>query len=576
MKKHSDEPARTVLGICKLLACCMLALPLYGSEPGDRTVPTPDTASAGPEIVERSEDLRRIIDSALAAGDKLITIRPGRYRVKPRNCEHLSFRGLKDIEIVADGVEMICTETTRAITIENCANLKIRGMTIDHAPLPYTQGRIVNISSDKRTHEIRLTSGYPDADKVWDSQYEIFDGETRILRFGSYHQFKSEVVSPRRIRVTRGGNYMGEKVGDIIAIVISHAPGGRIPHAIVTSNSRNVVLQDITLYASNCFGFFEVGCTATHYLRCRIDRRPLETDYRKRGEPRIRSLDADAFHSKHAIVGPTLENCTAKFMADDCVNICGDYHMIMESDGSTLRVLAKHHLNIEEGDPLEIVSYDGSRLPDSKALKVSGEMGSATAEELEFLSKQRMHEPFRKGELGRIFEIKIDDAVDLPMGSVVAAANRMGNGFKVIGCDFGFNRSRGVLIKASHGVVKDNRIEGSWGEAVKIAPEYWWLESGSSNDVKVVGNTIINCMGKGIAVYAIPGEGGIAPAGAHNDIVIENNIIKKTEGDHLWITSTKGLVLRNNKCVKSKSKLENCEDVRRKKKTGSPQATPAK
>ena len=207
------------------------------------------------------------------------------------------------------------------------------------------------------------------------------------------------------------------------------------------------------------------------------------------------------------------------------------------------------------------MSYAGERLPDAKVLEVSKPVGRANAEELKFLSRQRMHAPFRQGKLGKIHEVRIDRAVDLQMGSVIAAANRMGNGFKIIGCQFGFNRSRGILIKASNGIVKNNRIEGCRGEAIKVAPEYWWLESGSSNNVKITGNTISNCSGKGIAVYATAGKGGTAPAGAHNNIAIENNTITNVKDLHIWVTSTRGLVLKGNKYDPAKRKLEQCQDV---------------
>lgn len=514
------------------------------------------------------ENLRTYIDNELAAGQKRIVVPPGTYRVTPVKREHLVFRNLSDITVIADGVEMICTETTRAVTINNCRNLKIQGLTIDYDPLPYTQGRLVKLSENNTVHEIELFDGYPPAEKVIDSKYEIFRADTRTLRFGSYHRFTHRKLETRRIEVTRKGRYRGEKVGDIIVINTKHAPGGSIPHAVYTSNSKHVTLQDITLYASNCFGFLENGCEANYYLRCRIDRRAAAEDVRKRGDPRIRSLDADAYHSKHAIVGPTIEKCVARFMGDDCINICGDYHLVMGCDGNKLRVLAKRRLDIEPGDPLEVVSYTGRRLPDAKAVRVSKPIGKATGEDLEFLSRQRMHAPFRQGKLGRIHEVRIDRAVDLPVGSVIGAANRMGSGFRVIGCDFGFNRSRGILIKASNGIVKDNRLEGCWGEAVKIAPEYWWLESGSSSNVKILGNTIKNCFGKGIAVYAVAGKGGTAPAGAHNDIVIENNTITNTGAPHIWVTSTRGLVLRGNRYDRGALKIEKCEDIQRQNRAG--------
>ena len=59
---------------------------------------------------------------------------------------------------------MICTETTRALTISHCTNVTVRGLVIDYDPLPYTQGRITAISSDKQIYDIELFHGYPDTE----------------------------------------------------------------------------------------------------------------------------------------------------------------------------------------------------------------------------------------------------------------------------------------------------------------------------------------------------------------------------------------------------------------------------
>ncbi|HMP30211.1 MAG TPA: hypothetical protein PKD85_11460, partial [Saprospiraceae bacterium] len=70
-------------------------------------------------------DLQRYIDKAITNGKKEITIPAGRYRVTPKGNRHLLLKDLKDITIVADGVELICTETVQAINIVNCKNIKI-------------------------------------------------------------------------------------------------------------------------------------------------------------------------------------------------------------------------------------------------------------------------------------------------------------------------------------------------------------------------------------------------------------------------------------------------------------------
>jgi hypothetical protein len=518
--------------------------------------------AAGPK--DRDEDLRQLLADQLDAGKKRVVIPPGRYRVKPLKRQHLVLSGLSDVTIVADGVEMICTETTRALTISRCRNVTLRGLTIDYDPLPFTQGKIVKLSDDRRVHEIELFAGYPPAGRIVETKYEIFRPDTRTLRFGSYYNFKVDVLSPRRFRLTRKGSCKGEQVGDIIAIGASRAPGGSIPHAVYAEKCEALTLDNITLYASNCFGFLASECSGTTFRRCRVDRRAPKIDLKRRASARIRSLNADAYHSKHARVGPAIIECVARFQGDDCVAINGDYHMVMKAGGKLLRVLAKRRMNIVPGDVVELFSYQGVRLPDAKAVSVEAD-GKRTLAEEEFIARQGMNAGLKARDgwaLRRAYSVTLDRAVELPMGSLICSAGRVGNGFKVVGCTFGFNRSRGAIIKAGAGEIRDNRFEGCAMTAILLAPEYWWLEGGSGNDVRVTGNTITRC-GQGIAVFARGGRGKLSPPGAHRNITITGNAITATSGLHIRAASTRGLVLRNNKCDPKKIKVEQCTDITR-------------
>ncbi|MCY3021314.1 MAG: right-handed parallel beta-helix repeat-containing protein [Planctomycetota bacterium] len=496
-------------------------------------------------------DLQGLIDKEVKAGSRKIVVPPGRYRVTPKRQQHLVLKDLQDIEIVADGVEMVCTETTRALTVSNCRNVTVRGLAIDYDPLPFTQGRIVKLSDDRKIHEVELFEGYPPAEMARTFKYEIFKPDTRTLRCEDHYPKKVEVIDPRHIRIINAGGSAkdAEQAGDLIVIGAEYTPHGNAGHAVECSGNVNVRLENIDLYASNCFGFLEYNCDGSTYQRCRIDRRPPESDPVKRADPRLRSLNADAFHSKHAVKGPAYIECVARFMGDDAVNICGDYHMVTACNGAELRVLAKGSMNIAAGDQVELFAYDGKRLPDAKLAKAERD-GKITDAEKAFLLKQRMDEGIRTKWNADAYKVTLDRAVELPMGSLIASARRMGNGFVVQGCDFGFNRSRGILIKASDGKVVGNKLTGNWGPAILVSPEYWWLESGSSNNVEIRDNTISGCRARPILVHAQGGQGLIsgklAPAGAHNNIAILNNTISDCPLPNIEVTSTEGLRIEGN------------------------------
>jgi hypothetical protein len=500
--------------------------------------------------VGRDFDLQGFIDTALAKGERTVRVPPGRYRVTPRRAQHLVLKGLEDVVIDCTGVEMICTETTRALTIAGCTGLTLRGLTIDYDPLPFTQGRITALSPDKRVHEIELFAGYPPSQAARTNKYEVFRPDTRLLRRDSPELTAVEVTDAAHLRLTKagGGPSDPEEVGDLVVMAADLAPGGSAAHAVECHGCKNVVLEDVTLYASNCFGFLEHGCEATTYRRCRYDRRPPETDLAAR-EPRLRSGNADAFHSKHARVGPRYLECVARFMGDDAVNICGDYHLVMAVAGASLRVLAKHGMDLEAGDDVELVAYDGRRLPDARVVSIRA-AARIGPDEVAWLRAQRMNENLRTnagGALSQGYDVELDHAIDLPRGSVIASTRRLGNGFVIDRCTFGFNRSRGILIKASQGTISGCMLEGSQEVGILVAPEWWWLESGSASDLVITGNTIVNCPTPGIVVKAIGGNGRVGPAGGHRNIRIAGNRFENVAFPCILCTSTEGLEIADNR-----------------------------
>ncbi|MDR3709636.1 MAG: right-handed parallel beta-helix repeat-containing protein [Capsulimonadaceae bacterium] len=495
-------------------------------------------------------DLQGYIDKAVASGQKKIVVPPGRYRITPCNRIHLLLTGINDTEIDASGVEMICTETTRAVSIANCANLTLRGLSIDYDPLPYTQGHITAVSSDKKLIDVEIFAGYPPAEQASNFKIEIFAPDTRTLRMEELTTPMPEVIDASHLRITNSHARTTdpEQVGDIIAIGSNYAPHGRIGHAVALDHCSGVRLEQINVWASTAFGFLENGCDSTTYYRCRIDRRPATSDIAVRADPRIRSLDADAFHSVGATKGPSIIECTAGWMGDDAVNIHGRYQMVAACAGNVLRVLSSSADGMPAvGEPVEIWSYDGLRLPDATVTSVAQDV-PINDDEKAFLAKQRLLEAYKTNWNPKTFKVALDRSIDVPEGTLICSTRRTGNGFVVRGCTFGSNRSRGILIKASDGVVENNILSGSRGPAILVTPEYYWLEAGSSNNVVIRNNQISNCATFGILVAANSGSGKVAPAGAHNNIAVTGNTIRNCAYPNILVTSTDHVTITGNTC----------------------------
>jgi hypothetical protein len=503
-------------------------------------------------------DLQKHINKELAKGKKEFTIPPGRYRVTPKGNKHIVLKDVKDVTIIANGVELICTETVQALSITNCKNLKLIGLSVDYDPLPFTQGRIVEISKDKLKLTVDILEGY--STNLRNEKLEIYDATTAELAVRTYYGVTHQIDTANRKVVFKkkskaGEEFAFEKMGDIV--VFDSYSNRFSPHAIVMEDCEGLVLENVQVYAGPTFAFFERSCNGSKYVGCKVDRRPLETDLVKRGVRRMRSNNADGFHSKSAQIGPSYKNCIARYNGDDGYAINGNYHVITETNGNLLTVVGKAGgtPDIQVGDAVELVAYDGTRMPDAKVKSIkAGRV--LTVEERMFLATQKfLRESEKTKDAPNVFTVEVDKSIELPMGSVIASINRVGNGFEIIDCIAGPNRSRGIIVKASKGKISSNKCVSNWGMAIKCSPEYQWLEAGSSSNLIITNNIVEDCKDAAIAVYALGGNGKTAPAGAHININISNNKIKGSLNPACVITSSSELFFLDNAIENPSTKL---------------------
>jgi hypothetical protein len=499
-------------------------------------------------------DLRALITEQLASGNKQIVIPPGRYPVESTHEGHLLFSNLKDIEIIAENVELICTSTNRAVLFDNCTNVTLRGLTIDYDPLPFTQGKISTMAPDKRWIEFEVADGYPDSNLK--GPFQIYNPATATLRRGDTRwSDEIEPLGNRRYRITKAPRYRfdpavdTQEIGDILIAKSANGASGS-PHAVELRTCRSVRLEDITLFASPSFGFLERGCHGTTYLRCVVGRRTPENDPIPRAIPRMRSLNADAFHSKDAPKGPAILSCTARFMGDDAVNINGRFHFVRGSTGNQVRIaVIDRHATIRHGDAVQFLPFSGPRQPDAKVIRRVPDPEPFTAQQKSIIRTLSLDADMRASLLegkAQYFILTLDREISLPLGTLIACSDRLGHGFSVKDCDFGENRSRGILIKASNGEISGNRITNSRMHAILVSPEFWWMEAGMSSNLIIQNNHIKDCLETPIEIHALGGNRQILPAGALHNISILNNRIEDSVWPLIHVTSTSDLTMDRN------------------------------
>ena len=96
----------------------------------------------GTMAAEKNVDAAKLLalTQAPPSGSRL-TLPPGTYRLCDQPGKGLLFRGWENKEIVAEGVTLIL-KPGQSFTLENCRNIRVRGLTIDCDPLPWSEATL--------------------------------------------------------------------------------------------------------------------------------------------------------------------------------------------------------------------------------------------------------------------------------------------------------------------------------------------------------------------------------------------------------------------------------------------------
>lgn len=509
------------------------------------------------------------IHTKLAEGNKKVVVPKGTYTLTPKDVIYLRLDNVEDVEIDLSGVEFIGKIRTKMIHLNQCKRVTIKGLTIDYETLPFTQAVITNIDADKNW-DVKVIEGYPMEDipstgDCWPIQ--VYHKDT--LELHNPMRFRDNINIARTgkdtYRITGGIDRRGN-LGDIAVWSVKDTKNKTSAGAISAIDCEAIRFEDITIYSTpHQAAFYEKCGNKNTYLRCKVIRRPPEIDLQKRGLKRLRSGNHDAFMHRGSIVGPQLIGCVAQYHSDDCVNISGMYSIITEAKGRELRILVNWlGLNFSPGDTAQVMTYEGE-CPDDVTVTAIEPDGDVTSEDRKYLDSLGFW-PGLAGSCKKAYKLTIDRDVDFSKGSVIISNNHQGNGFLIKDCVFGRSRARGLLIKASNGVIENNFIEGCNSSGMQISMEYQWMEGGCSRDLLISNNRLRNNGGAAITIAGTSGNKSNLPPNSHRNIALINNVIYESE-QGIVVSGCKGLTITGNKLTIFKSDpwrgifLRNTEDV---------------
>jgi hypothetical protein len=451
----------------------------------------------------------------------------------------LDFRGFADLRVEAEGAELICDGWMEPVSLEDCHNVTVDGLTIDYKRAPYSIGTVANVGD--RYFDVKFGPLYPVNQGVPTPRVGFWDLRADRMVGHFVYPKSADLIAPQTLRIRAScpkemlGNYafMGHSFHFRPAILIQEA--------------RDIGLNHVTIHSQPGMGIVGHRSENLRFNNLRVVPRAGS----------VMSTNTDATHFTSCSGFIEFENCQFEGQGDDSTNIHNYYYSIepAEPAGSyRLKVGASGgtHAQVldypDPGDRLELVDRGSLRV-----VKV-----------VEVRSVENNPEQWWS-------QVTLDQALPDNLGDYLLINSTRLPRVTIRGCQVRSHRARAFLIKTRHVLIESNTIENTTGTGIHIGAEGDWSEGPGSTDVTIRYNRIIHCGygegtqngASGIAVN-VKGEGAVRP-GVHQHLRIEGNqIIGEHSPCGIYVMGATDVLIRNNEYsgVKDPVQVVDSENVR--------------
>lgn len=468
-------------------------------------------------------DLARETQKKVMAGELGANPEPVMFNPKFVYSRGLDFDGHAGSRVEAYGVTLMVDGFMEVVSIRNCRDIEVCGLTVDLVRKAYSKGIVTSWTKREDGNgdiEVEFVEKSP-ITKTMPTIRSVFYSPVKC-RFEVQRGLRDfEYIDEHHARFVTG---LGEEcLGD--ELYLWHTFHSR--PTVLIEEAQNTVLRDITIH-NQC----GMGITAQHATDILIERLNVIPSI---GEHMSTNTDATHFASCRGKL--TLDGCRFEGQGDDSINVHTYYYTLDSRDGDVLTLSVK----APTGTHAQSLDYP--------------EVG----DRLELTEKATLNQTdtFRVVEVEKDFDnwvcrVKLDRPIPDDMEGLFFADPDELPELIFRNCTARNHFARSILIKCRKALVENCEISDVAETAVKIAAEAGWHEGIGTSDVTVRGCRFIN-NGRwnqscgGVAVYMDVAD---RSALTHDFVTVEDNIIECPEAEHgIIVTNTKKAVVRRNKII---------------------------
>ena len=433
----------------------------------------------------------------------------------------LDFSGSKDITIHANGAILLCEGWMEPISLIDCINFTLEGLTIDYKRKPFSEGRVTEIADDSFT--VQFGSEHKITNEIHIPRLMLWDNQIGGI-------YRSPFYFPKR--ELKGNNlvqFKGKLPQYMKGAAIAAPHSFHFRPGILILRSTNTHLEGVTIHAQCGMGI--VGFDSRDIYIRNLEVIPAD------GYTFSTNTDATHFACCEGVL--SFDGCMFRGQGDDATNVHGYYHDItsVEKDMVTLVLKAPTftHAQVADvprvGDKMEIVHI--ATLTVRGEAEVTEVIHEAPATEVRVRLKGKLPENYQ--------EYYLFNTSKLPQ---LEFRRSMVWG----------NLARGVLVKTRNVKIEDNIFRGCTGTAIHVGAESNWKEGTHTKNLTISNNVIVNCgLGAGrqygaSGIAVVIGAPDLKDTTLHDGVTISGNTIIGTgENDcGIAIYNTRNILLDNN------------------------------
>lgn len=434
----------------------------------------------------------------------------------------LDVSNLHDLELIGDGVELLCRGWMEPISIENSSEITIRGFTIDYQRPPHSEGKVLAV--EPGYFDVKFFDEYPVNSNIPMPRIMFYDvKKDRLEKEPLYNPEKIELISSQTLRIW--GKIPKSYEDDIAMAVHSYhfRPG------ILIHSSKNIAIENTTIYSQPGMGIVGHRSHNISMTGLRIVPRP--------GRRQSTNTDATHFTSCTGLIH--FKGCMFEGQGDDATNVHNYYYSIIGKEGK------KYKTTVNTPDKgIHAMVLDYPDVGDTMEL-----VNRLTLKPIKKVSVTQIDTIPKKGETYITLNEELPNNIN---NYYLINVTRL-PALHIEDCTILSHLARGILIKTRNVLIENTTIVETTGTAIQIGAEGYWHEGPGSENVTIRNNRMLRCgLGDGTqkeacAIAVTVGSENPAKSGVHKNLIFENNII---EGEHakygIYVMGADSVTIRNN------------------------------